>query len=227
MHNLTLFRALLFAVERASVPGLFRHFAMRKRLLDTLAQDALRAGCRQLVLLGAGLDTLAWRMAAQCACFELDHPATQSAKRRVYEAGLADRLPVLIPADLLSDSVNDALCAKAAFDPRAPTLFVAEGLLMYLPPERVSALLRESAMCAGPGSRLVFTFLEARANRPPGFKVARSNVNRWLRRRGEPFTWALAREDAADFVARHGWQLEWLSTDLTIGESAVLAKLPE
>jgi methyltransferase (TIGR00027 family) len=220
-------RALFFAMERASVPGLFRHFAMRKRLLDTVARDALRAGCSQLVVFGAGLDTLAWRMAVECACFEVDHPATQAAKRRVFESELAHRVPVLIPADLLSDSVKKALCAEGRFDAGAPTLFVAEGLLMYLPPERISTLLREAAACAGSGSRLVFTFLEARANRPPGFKDARSHVNRWLRRRGEPFTWALAREGAADFVARHGWRLEWLSTDLTIGESAALAKLPE
>ena len=96
---------------------------------------------------------------------------------------------------------------------------------MYLPAERGTALLQDCATVAGPGSRIAFSFIEARADRLPGFQNARPNVNRWLRQRGEPFTWALAREEVGDFAARNGWRLEWLSTELTIGESVALSIL--
>ena len=219
-------RALLFAAERGSVPGLVAHFAARKCLLDRIAREALETGCRQIVVLGAGLDALAWRMQKHCACFEIDHPSSQEVKRRAFLADTADQPPELIAADLLTASPAAALRAHPCFDPRVPTLLVAEGLTMYLPAERVFNLLRECAGIAAPGSRFAFTFIEARPGQPPGFKNARPAVNRWLRKRGEPFTWALAREDAARFTAMHGWRLEWLSTELTIGESVALTILP-
>ena len=80
-------QAAIFAGERMILPGIVLHWLARKRLLDAIAQDAITSGCRQLVVFGAGLDTLAWRVQLAhpaCACFELDHPATQAIKRRAF-----------------------------------------------------------------------------------------------------------------------------------------------
>src|SRR5690606_8942097 len=54
-------RRLLFAIERLSLPGIFLHYLVRKRRIASLTAEAIQGGCRQLVVLGAGLDTLAWR----------------------------------------------------------------------------------------------------------------------------------------------------------------------
>jgi len=202
-----LLRRVLFAMERFCLPGILVHWLARKCFINALAHEALAAGCRQVVVLGAGLDTLACRLPSARVCFELDHPATQAIKHRVF----ADS-PVLIAADLMQATVPDLLQAQPRFVANEPTLYVAEGLLMYLPPTRVAELLREIAGLSAPGSRFVFTFMEER----PGGRIAFDHehflVGWWLRLRGENFHWALARTDAAAFAAQHGWELAALSS---------------
>lgn len=230
-------RFFLRVAERLLLPGILLHWLARKRLLEAHALEAIDAGCRQIVVLGAGLDTLAWRMQSAALCFELDHPATQSIKRRALAEG-----PTLLPADLAHDSVAEALGAQPRFANDRPTLFVAEGLLMYLPPGRVAGLFRELATMAAPGSRLAFTFMEARPGQPLAFHNASRLITWWLARRGEPFRWGLERENVAAFVAQQGWQLAGLSSPeelrrrflaphglerqpLAIGESVAVAHL--
>lgn len=204
-------RAAIFASERVLLPGILLHYLARKCLLDAIARDALDAGCRQLVVLGAGLDTLAWRVQlahSACSCFELDHPATQAIKRRAAAGGA----PVLVGADLLHDSPAEALSAEPGFDARQPALFIAEGLLMYLPPARVAALFRDVAGIAAPGSRFAFTFMETRAGQALAFHNGRRAIDWWLRWRGEPFRWGLARAEVDAFATQHRWRLLSLSS---------------
>jgi methyltransferase (TIGR00027 family) len=200
-------RSVLIATERLVLPGILLHWLARKSLLDSIAREALVAGCRQIVVLGAGLDTLAWRLHRDCPCFEMDHPATQAIKRLAFTGG-----PVLLPADLLEASLARSLRAEPRYSPDQPALFIAEGLLMYLPPQRVSELMLELAAFAAPGSRFAFTFMEERPGAPLGFHNSRRVVDWWLRQRSEPFRWGLARADADAFTARHGWQLAALSS---------------
>ena len=83
---------------------------------------------------------------------------------------------------------------------------------MYLPPERVAAIFDELAALSPPGSRFTFTFMEARPGRPIAFHNSRRVIDWWLRLRGEPFRWALARPEVEGFVAQHGWKLASLSS---------------
>ncbi len=197
----------LFAAERVLLPGILLHYLVRKRLLDTLARQAVDAGCQQVVVLGAGLDTLAWRLPSARVCFELDHPATQAIKRR-----LVGNTPVLVAADLLHASVAELLRAQPQFDATQPTLYIAEGLLMYFPAARVAAIFREIADLSAPGSRFAFTFMEARTGRPIAFHNERRAIGWWLGWRGEVFRWALACTEVEPFVTRHGWKLASVSS---------------
>ena len=234
-----LLRRFLFAAEHLLLPGILLHYLVRKRVPGALAHEALDAGCQQVVVLGAGLDTLAWRLPAARVCFEMDHPATQSIKRRVGGPG-----PVLIAADLLHVSVAELLRTQAQFVPDQPTLYVAEGLLMYLPPARVAELFREIAALSASGSRFAFTFMEACPNRPIAFHNQRRIIGWWLRSRAEVFHWALARPDVESFALQHGWKLASLSSPeelrrrfltpagldsapLATGESVAMAYLPD
>jgi methyltransferase (TIGR00027 family) len=205
-------RAMLFALERFFLPGIFLHYLVRKHRIAALTAEAIEQGCGQLIVLGAGLDTLAWRQAllSQTPSFELDHPATQAIKHQSFRGQI--RVPFLISADLTHDSPAARLRDDAAFDPTCPCVFVAEGLLMYLSPARVSEVMGELAALAARGSRFVFTFMETRPNQPLAFHNARSAVNTWLRARQEPFRWGLARADVSEFARRHGWQLTHLSS---------------
>ncbi len=232
-----LVRALLHAVERLLLPGILLHWLARKRLIEKHAREALDAGCEQLVVLGAGRDTLAWRLRELVPCFELDHPATQSLMREL----MADDL-TLVPVDLVQGSVAEALTDQAGFASGRATLFIAEGLLMYLPERRVAALLRELATVGGHGSRCVFSFMETHPGSAVGFFESSPVIKWWLRWRGEPFQWGLFRQDAGSFLSDLGWRLLELSSPeelrrrflaphrleqepLAVGESVALAQL--
>ena len=74
----------VWLAERATIPGLMLHFMLRKRFIEDSVRASLAAGCEQVVVVGAGFDTLAARLAAefpQARFIEIDHPATQAAKR--------------------------------------------------------------------------------------------------------------------------------------------------
>src|SRR5260370_17850604 len=76
--------------ERASVPGLLLHFMLRKRWIEEAVRAALTEACGQVVIIGAGFDTLALRLSREfprVSFIEIDHPATQKYKRRAGERG--------------------------------------------------------------------------------------------------------------------------------------------
>src|SRR5436305_7758798 len=84
--NSKYFRPVTQALERVTIPGIKLHYALRKRYLEEIARDALHAGISQVVIIGAGFDTLALRLHesfSEAEFFEVDHPATQREKRLV------------------------------------------------------------------------------------------------------------------------------------------------
>ncbi len=132
---------------------------------DALARAALR-GVRQLVVLGAGLDTFAYRNPhadAGLSVIEVDHPATQAWKRRrLAEAGLeAPASMRFAPVDFERVSLAEGLEA-AGFDRTAPAFFTWLGVVPYLSEEAVLATLRFIARLPG-GAEVVFDYGE-----PPG-----------------------------------------------------------
>jgi methyltransferase (TIGR00027 family) len=200
-------RAILFAIERLWTPGAFVYWLTRKRWFDLFAREALDAGCTQIVVVGAGLDTLAQRYHEKAVCFEMDHPATQEIKRAAFPDG-----PVLVPLDLMHESPAALLRAQPLFDPARPTFYVCEGLFMYLPIEVVASLLREFAALSAPGSRLAFSFMEEHPGRPLGFQQSAHLSRWWLRWRGESFRSGIAPEKLGGFLRENGWDLATLST---------------
>lgn len=121
---------------------------------DAQVVAALDAGIDQVVVVGAGYDSRAWRLAdAGVRFFELDHPATQQDKAR-----RAPRpRPTFVAADLTTQSAAAALVA-GGLDPARPALHVVEGVAMYLAEEVVRARLAELAEAGAPGSRLSIDF---------------------------------------------------------------------
>jgi methyltransferase (TIGR00027 family) len=111
------------------------HYIVRKRYLEDVARECLAEGIRQVVVLGAGFDTLAWRLHHEYSevCFiELDHPATQQAKKQILQKhGYIPQNLRLLPLDLAQTSLQDSLLACPHYNPALPSLFIAEGLLMY------------------------------------------------------------------------------------------------
>jgi methyltransferase (TIGR00027 family) len=185
------YRRIAWVFERATVPGLFVHFALRKRAIEEAVRAALADGVRQVVVLGAGFVTLAARLHTKfpkVQFFELDHPATQAAKRRTLErVGLVGANLAFVPLDLRSTTPEVALRGAPGFLPDATSIVVVEGLLMYIQAEAVERTLLGLRQALGPGSQLALTFM---ARRPDG-RIQFANqtwvATRWLHHRQEPF----------------------------------------
>src|SRR5580658_10730634 len=105
----------------------------RTRFFDERVLAAISAGTSQVVIVGAGYDDRALRFRSPgVRFFELDHPATQADKARRLRALASDlRDVVLAPADFRGDDAA-AVLAAAGHDAARPTLFLCEGLLIYL-----------------------------------------------------------------------------------------------
>lgn len=210
------FRALLYAAEHRTLPGILTHYARRKWFLEEVVRESLTAGVGQVVVLGAGLDTLALRLCVehpQVLFWELDQAATQEVKRRgLAGAGLGGPNLTLLPLDLNTTLPGAVLRADSRYRPEAATLFIAEGLLMYLAPGRVADLLSDLRGCGGPGSRLGFTFLEMGPGGRPDFHPPSRLIRWWLEVRGEPFQWGLNQAALGAFLQAHGWTLSALAT---------------
>jgi methyltransferase (TIGR00027 family) len=148
------------AIAGASL-GLADHVALRSAILDQKLRGAIAAGCAQVVIIGAGLDSRAHRLPALQAArvFEVDRAATQRKKReRARDLPVLARALRYVSADLARDSLTKRL-ADSGFAADAPSVFIVEGVLPYLPEPARHALLAELARCAAPSSRLLLTYV--------------------------------------------------------------------
>lgn len=140
-----------FNVRRAA-----EGMAVRTRHFDTLFTDAIAAGVRQAVILAAGLDARAYRLAwpAGTTVYELDQPEVIAFKSdtlaQLGAEPAADRRAVAVD---LRDDWPKALLDNG-FDPTQPTAWIAEGLLIYLPPEAQDLLFDRIDELSAPGSRV-------------------------------------------------------------------------
>jgi methyltransferase (TIGR00027 family) len=154
------FRAQQEQVDRA-MPGLGNTAVARVRYIDDTVKTALKDGIEQLVILGAGYDTRAYRIegADKVRVFEVDHPDTVGYKmekiREIF--GALPAHVTYVPTDLEVVSLGQRL-TESGYDPKKKTLFVLEGLIMYLPPGALDETFAFIAHNAGKGSAVVFDY---------------------------------------------------------------------
>ncbi|MER6014406.1 class I SAM-dependent methyltransferase [Streptomyces bluensis] len=135
-----------------------RYFGLRTRVLDDFLLRSVHAGARQVVLLGAGLDARAFRLdwPSGCVIFEIDREGVLEFKHNVLgglsAAPKAARVPV--PIDLRADWVT--ALTDAGFDTAAPSVWLAEGLLFYLPSAAETHLIDAVDRLSTGGSALAF-----------------------------------------------------------------------
>ncbi|MEW9531656.1 SAM-dependent methyltransferase [Microbispora sp. NPDC049125] len=132
------------------------HVVIRTRFFDDHLTAAAAAGCRQVVLLAAGLDTRAFRLdwPMGVRLFEIDLPEVLAFKDTVLAGcGAAPRCErAALPVDLRDDWPG--ALTEAGFDHAVPTAWLAEGLLLYLTAGEAAALLSGAGELSAPGSRI-------------------------------------------------------------------------
>ncbi len=139
------------------------NFAMaREQYVHDLIEREARAGLDQIVILGAGFDTRAYRIAgiAGIPVFEVDHPATQASKRDALRGVVEPPANVtFVAVDFDIDDLGDRLRAEG-YQETGRTLFVWQGVTMYLTAEGVDRTLAFVAKHSRPGSALVFDYFD-------------------------------------------------------------------
>lgn len=163
--------------------------AIRSRVAEDRLGKAFAGGVRQYVVLGAGLDTFAYRNPhPELHVFELDHPATQEWKRqRLVESGI--RIPgnmTFVPADLSVAHLPDVLGA-AGLCRGEPSFYSWLGVTPYLEPASVLATLRAIAGLAGRGGGVVFDYMRPRESLTLRERIAFEALAALVASAGEPF----------------------------------------
>jgi methyltransferase (TIGR00027 family) len=145
--------------RRAGLESLVAWIRIRTKFLDDVVVDACTRNCRQVVILAAGLDARAFRLglAPDITVFELDLPEIVAFKRDVVAAKdhRASCTRVAVSSDLTGPWPDDL--AAAGFEPALPTVWLAEGLLVYLTRAQNEELVDDVSRLAAPGSRLGLT----------------------------------------------------------------------
>ncbi|HEX4696995.1 MAG TPA: SAM-dependent methyltransferase [Candidatus Udaeobacter sp.] len=196
------FRPIANLIEQITIPGILLHYALRKKCIGTLARSALINGATQVVVIGAGFDPICLELhrdLPNAQFWELDHPATQRHKLRMFANIGAERVH-FVAMDLSANALNTQALIDSGFDPTQRTCWIAEGLLMYLTPEVVSLLMKTIEELSAPPSTFVFTFMEKQTDDRIRFHTQSGIVDWWLRRRGEPFLWGTTRAELVEFA---------------------------
>lgn len=187
----------------ASVGAAFAaHAVLRTRFFDDFLLSGAGSGCRQVVLLAAGLDTRAYRLPwpEGTRVFELDLPGVLEFKDGVLtRAGAVPACErVVIPADLRGDW--PARLTETGFDPGMPTAWLAEGLLLYLSAAEAERLLGDVGALSAPGSRLAFEHGPADRGTVLGRAAALPGMGQYAA------LWKGGLGDGAeDWLSRNGW----------------------
>jgi methyltransferase (TIGR00027 family) len=199
--------ALLNAYVDRRWPGARTSGIARTKLIDDWIEQAA-GGIDQVVLLGAGFDTRAWRLDALASAriFEVDHPNTASVKQERLRSAQADLKKVtFVKVDFETDDF-DQLLRAAGFDAARPAIVVWEGVSQYLSGEAVCGVMRWVGRLA-PGSRFIFTYVhEGVLNGSVAF-VGADKVIAKVDGSGEPWRFGLLPEELPAFLRERGLSL--------------------
>ncbi len=202
-----LMRHLMMAAMDRDGPGLWANMTCRKRYIADKVTEALDS-VDAVVVLGAGLDTLAYRLArkSDIPIFEVDQPVNIQRKAAAVRRVLG-KIPSSVRLVSLDFERDDVLTVLAEHGYRTDhrTFFIWEAVTQYLTADAVDATL-ESLRPAASGSRLVFTYVRRDFIDGVNFYGAKQLYRRF-RQRQQLWRFGLQPEEVAEFLDGHGWRL--------------------
>lgn len=219
-------RAALVRVDpelAGRMQGLHDFFAARTAFIDDSFVAASAAGIRQVVILAAGLDARAWRLAwpGGTRVYELDQPKVLEFKSATLRAHGAE--PTVHRSEVAVDLRQDwpKALREAGFDASAPTVWSVEGLLRYLPAQAQDLLFERIHELSAPGSRLVANAPTDEAKSPQSAAREREMGQRLRTALGllgedhgptvhgptvDELSYAEQRNDVVQWLTEHGWE---------------------
>ncbi len=189
-------------------PGLGNSTRARVRYFDDFVKAAIGKSLEQLVILGAGYDTRAYRIEGmnKIRVFEVDHPVTQDIKidkiKKIF--GSLPEHVVYVPIDFESEDLGQNLLEKG-YNKSKRTLFVLEGLVMYIPPEAVDETLSFIVNNSAKGSEVLFDyFLQSVVDGTCELEAGK-NMRDFAAQQGEPFQFGIEEGAVEAFLTERGF----------------------
>jgi len=190
-------------------PGVNGFLMARERFIDDVLQNFLNEGLRQLVILGAGYDSRAYRfnLPGLVKTFEVDHPATQADKlenvQRVF-GKIPDHVTYL-PVDFNTQTLSERLLSSG-YDPGLISLFIWQGVTMCLTPAGVDSTLAFIMKNTAPGSAIIFDYVYQAVLDGIQKQSEISSIRRYRFMTGEGLTFGIAEGTAEAFLKVRGFQ---------------------
>lgn len=203
-----LFCKLFAGIAEKRGPGVTGFLVARVRYIDDLLQACLADGTRQVVILGAGLDSRAYRFEqfkTGVPVFEVDHPASQQDKvsrvKRIF--GSLPAHVTYLPVDFNTETLSKLF--DVGYEAHQKTLFIWEGVTQYLTAAAVEATLAFIRQNAAPGSSVVFDYIYADALRAAHQRSEVVRMQRSRRFTGEGLTFGIEKGEIENFLTARGY----------------------
>lgn len=183
--------------------GMMNFAVVRERHVEDLMQREIAAGLDQIVILGAGFDTRSYRLRADgIPIYEVDHPVTQVAKRKALQGVVTPPPNVqFVTVNFDTDDLGERLTASG-YDANGLTLFVWQGVIMYLSPDGIDHTLAFIAQNSAPGSVVIFDYMyESLLRRLRGPTAMRF----FTRAMGEDITFGIDGDKVEAFLTSRGF----------------------
>jgi methyltransferase (TIGR00027 family) len=190
-------------------PGASGELLARTRYIDDYLKACIDDGIEQLVILGAGYDTRAYRfdgLKGRVNVFEVDHPATQKVKtKRIKKifGTLPDHV-VYVPIDFDKESLDKKLL-ESGYNKRLKTLFIWDGVTMYLSAEAVDETLDFVANNSCKGSSITFDYMYKSVVDGTCERKDAKKAQKCFRGRDEDLTFGIAEGSIEEFLCERGF----------------------
>jgi methyltransferase (TIGR00027 family) len=207
--------------SKTPFPGLHNSLSARVRYFDDFVKKFIDEGLEQLVILGAGYDTRAYRIKGfrnKVRVFEIDHPGTQSVKiEKIKEifGSLPDHVEY-VSVDFETEDFGQRLL-EHGYNRSQKAVFILEGLIYYLPPKAVDEMLYFISKNSGIGSAIIFDYVYEssidRTNGICGVQCTACNQNeiksatKDMAQKGEPYKFGVKDGMLESFISQHGFSI--------------------
>ncbi len=191
-------------------PGVNGFLVARDRYIDDVLKDFLNEGLQQLVVLGAGYDSRAYRFDLQekkVRTFEVDHPATQADKVAKLKAifGKVPEHVTYVSVDFNTQTLEKRLL-ESGYDSKRKTLFIWQGVTMYLTPQAVDSTLAFVVNHSGAGSAIVFDYIYRSVLEGAQKHSEVGGMRRYRFMTGEGLTFGISEGAVEIFLKERGFQ---------------------
>jgi len=197
--------------NKLSPKGIYEYVIARTKFIDAIFRNAVTNGFDQVLILGAGFDSRGIRFLkddSTMKVFELDAPVTQTAKINQLRNR---KIPInkniiFIPIDFDKESLRDKLI-DSGFDKKKRSLFILEGLIMYLNQEAVDSTFKTIGEFAGTNSEIVFDYIYASVLRRENLYFGENEILDIVAKANEAWTFGIEKGEIEVFLRKYNFRL--------------------